>query len=346
MVPFAGYIMPVMYDGINAEHEAVRTKAGLFDVSHMGEFIIEGPQAEAFLQQVTINDVNVLEVGRAQYSAICNESGGIIDDLLIYRYDDYFMLVVNGANIMSDFEWLKKNLPAGVILNDISQKVGLVAVQGPASRDIIAEIAGNENSSTPYYSFIECQINGADVTLARTGYTGELGFEIYADSDDILGIWDLLLKNGREAGLVPAGLGCRDTLRMEMKYCLYGNDIDVTTTPYEAGLGWITKPDKGDFIGKDAILQSRQNSPKRLVCLEMIDKAIPRKGYPVKLEGKTIGIVTSGTQSPTLKKGIALAYLDIPYHKSGTEAYVEIRDNLKRAIVVKPPFYKNGTVMG
>jgi len=345
IVPFAGYLMPVQYQGINLEHEAVRKNAGLFDVSHMGEFIVEGPQAEVFLQNVTINDVSIIKPGQAQYSAMCNDDGGIIDDLLIYRYEEYFMLVVNAANIESDFQWLKKNLIVGVVLNDISEKIGLVALQGPDSKEILAKIFKNEFKDIPYYHFIETKIANLDVSLARTGYTGELGYEMYADSDDIGTIWDLIMEAGSDFNIVPAGLGCRDTLRLEMKYCLYGNDIGLDTNPAEAGLGWITRIDKGDFIGKKAIVDAKANISRRLVCIEMLDRAIPRKGYSVKIGDALVGVVTSGTQSPSLKKGIGLAFIDIPYHKSGTEIFIEIRGSMKKALIVKQPFYKNGTVM-
>lgn len=345
MMPFAGFEMPVQYQGINAEHKAVREKAGLFDVSHMGEFILQGNQAEAFLQMVTINDITTIKPGQAQYSAMCNTEGGIIDDLLVYRYDDYFMLVVNAANISRDFEWLKSHLAPGVVLNDRSDKIALIAIQGPQSGNILSKILGKVAEDLEYYRFQEMDFNGRQITLARTGYTGELGFELYADSGDIVSIWDTLLEAGQKDGLVPAGLGCRDTLRMEMKYCLYGNELTTGTNPIEAGLGWITKLDSGDFIGKNAIVNQKENLTRRLVCVEMVDRGIPRKGYKLVLDGEIIGVVTSGTQSPSLHKGIALAYVDIPNHKSGTEVFIEIRNELKRGIIIKPPFYKDGTVL-
>lgn len=342
MVDFAGFLMPVQYTGIIREHLAVREAAGLFDVSHMGEFMISGEGVEAFLNHMMINDVRDLKVGQAQYSAMCYEDGGIVDDLLIYRYEDRYMLVVNAANVEKDFQWLDSHRPDGVRLVDVSDRIGLVALQGPLSRAIFQKVTAADLNNLSFYSFIEEKINGKPATIARTGYTGELGFEIYAGVDVIQDIWEALIQAGKPFGLQPVGLGCRDTLRMEMKYCLYGSDIDKTTNPIEAGLGWITKVDKGDFLGRSAILKAKENSSRRLVCIEMVDRAIPRKGYKVFSAGIEVGEVTSGTQSPSLKKGIGLAYVARNYAKSGTELTVDVRGRMMKGIVVNQPLYRKG----
>ncbi len=344
MVEFSGFMMPIQYSGITNEHNAVRTAAGMFDVSHMGEFRISGENAEPFLQFVTINDVTKLSPGQAQYSAMCYDDGGIVDDLLIYRHEEYYVLVVNAANLQKDFQWMENHLIEGVVLEDISNEVNLIALQGPKSREILQKLTNIDLQSLAFYHFTNGEVGNSTVTLARTGYTGELGYEIYGKPQDIPAIWDELLDAGHKDGLIPIGLGARDTLRLEMKYCLYGNDIDVTTHPYEAGLGWITKPDKGNFVGRDAIINRKETMSRRLVCFEMTDRAIPRKGYSLYLGDKEVGYVTSGTQSPSLKKGIALGYVNRPFTKSGTEISVDIRGKHKSAVIVKPPFYKDGTV--
>ncbi|MFC1565811.1 glycine cleavage system aminomethyltransferase GcvT [Candidatus Neomarinimicrobiota bacterium] len=343
LVPFAGFEMPLHYEGVIKEHLAVRTTAGVFDVSHMGEFIVKGKNAEKFLNFVTINDVSKIEIGQAQYSAMCYDDGGIIDDLLIYRYKDYYMLVVNAANIEKDLNWLKEHLFDGVTIENRSDEIGLIAVQGPKSRDILSKISKQNIINLPFYYFIEGKVADCDGTIARTGYTGELGFEIYGNNDDIPKIWDALFNIGKPMGLVPTGLAARDTLRLEMKYCLYGNDIDSTTDPNEAGLGWITKVDKKNFIGREAIIDRKEKMTRRLVCIEMLDKAIPRQGYEIYVNDEKIGYFTSGGQSPSLQKGIGLAYINSPHTKSGTEIEVEIRGKRKKAVIVKPPFYKYGT---
>jgi len=343
IVPFAGFEMPLQYEGVIKEHNAVRTTAGVFDVSHMGEFIVKGKNSEKFLNYVTINDVSKIEVGQAQYSAMCYDDGGIIDDLLIYRYNDYYMLVVNAANIEKDYNWLNEHLLDDVTLENHSDEISLIALQGPKSREILSKISESEISDLPFYYFLEGKVAGCDVTIARTGYTGELGFEIYGKNEDIPKVWDSLFNIGKPMGLVPAGLAARDTLRLEMKFCLYGNDIDRTTHPFEAGLGWITNVDKGDFIGREAIIDRKANMTRRLVCVEMLDKAIPRHNYDIYINDEKIGYFTSGGQSPSLQKGIGLAYINRPYTKSGTEIEVEIRGKRKKAVIVKPPFYKDGT---
>ena len=343
IVPFAGFEMPLQYEGVIKEHLAVRTTAGVFDVSHMGEFIIKGKNADKFLNYVTINDVNKIEIGQAQYSVMCYDDGGIIDDLLIYRYNDYYMLVINAANIEKDFNWLNEHLLDGVTIENRSDEIGLIALQGPKSREMLAKISESDIGNLPFYYFLEGKLAGHVVTIARTGYTGELGFEIYGNNEDIPKIWDALFNIGKPMGLVPAGLAARDTLRLEMKFCLYDNDIDKTTHPYEAGLGWITKVEQGDFIGRDAIIDRKEKMTRRLVCVEMRDKAIPRQGYEILIDAEKVGYFTSGGQSPSLQKGIGLAYINSPYTKSGTEIEVEIRGARKKAVIIKPPFYKDGT---
>ena len=345
LVPFAGFEMPLQYEGVIKEHLAVRTTAGAFDVSHMGEFIVKGKNAEKFLNYVTINDISKMEINQAQYSAMCYDDGGIVDDLLIYRYNDYYMLVVNAANIEKDFNWLNEYLLDDVTIKNRSDDIGLIALQGPKSREILSKISESDISDLPFYYFIEGKVAGCDVTIARTGYTGELGFEIYGNNEDIPKVWDALFNIGEPLGLVPIGLAARDTLRLEMKFCLYGNDIDKTTHPYEAGLGWITKVDKDNFIGREAILERKENMTRRLVCIEMVDKAVPRQGYEIFFNDEKIGYFTSGGQSPSLQKGIGLAYINRSHTKSGTEIEVEIRGKRKRAIIVKSPFYKDGTAL-
>ena len=344
MIQFAGYMMPIQYTGIVNEHHAVRNTAGMFDLSHMGEFIVKGKNAESFLQFITINDVIRLKPGQAQYSAMCFEDGGIIDDLLIYCYGDRFMIVVNAANIQKDFDWLEKNLMDGVVLENVSDEINLIALQGQESRRILQKIIPSDLSTIPFYHFIEDKYEDSNILIARTGYTGELGFEIYGNLDVIPKIWDNLMDVGKEYGIVPVGLGARDTLRLEMKYLLYGYDIDESTNPFEVGLGWITKPEKGNFIGRKELIQKKEQISRRLVCFEMMERAIPRNGYPIFFGNKKNGEVTSGSQSPSLKKGIGLAFINHPYTKVGTILEVGIRGQKKSAIIVKPPFYKNGTV--
>lgn len=345
MVSFGGYLLPTHYSGINLEHLGVRSKAGLFDVSHMGEFIISGSDAESFLQKVTVNDVASLSVGQAQYSAMCYANGGIIDDILIYKKKNEFMLVVNAANNEKDLDWLKSHAKGDIRIENMSDDIGLVAIQGPRSRNILQTLTDSNLTNIQFYHFVEGRLNGKKAIISRTGYTGELGFEIYANSDDIGEIWDAIMKAGQDKGLEPAGLGCRDTLRMEMKLALYGNDIDDTTNPIEAGLGWITRLGKTDFMGKKALLEAKANVTRRLVCLEMTERAIPRQGYTILMNDESVGIITSGTMSPSLETGIGIGYVNRPFDKSGTELLVDIRGRMKSAVVVKPPFYKNGSLM-
>ena len=345
VVDFGGYLLPTQYSGINNEHNSVRTKAGLFDVSHMGEFIVSGPDGESFLQKMTVNDVASLSVGQAQYSAMCTKNGNIVDDLLVYKKENDFMVVVNASNLEKDLDWLNSHKVGQVSIEDVSDQTGLIAIQGPRSRNILQTLTDTNLSNIQFYHFTEGKVSGMEAIIARTGYTGELGFEIYASSDDIGEIWDAIMDAGADKGLSPAGLGCRDTLRMEMKFALYGNDIDETTNPLEAGLGWITRLRKDDFMGKKALLEAKANVTRRLVCLEMTERAIPRQGCPILMNDESVGIITSGTMSPSLETGIGIGYVDLPFDRSGTELVVDIRGKMKVAIVVKPPFYKSGSLM-
>ena len=345
MVLFGGYLLPTHYTSINHEHQVVRSKAGLFDVSHMGEFIVSGSDAESFLQSITINDVSHLEVGQAQYTAMCYEDGGIVDDLILYKFEKKFMLVVNCNNIEKDMEWLKKNKFGDVKLSDISGKMGLLAIQGPKSRDILKTLVDVNLDTIKFYSFSICNIDDVEVIVSRTGYTGELGYELYIGSNYITEIWDSLLDVGKKHGINPVGLGCRDILRLEMKYLLYGNDINEKTNPLEAGLGWITKLNKDFFIGKNTIYNSQDKINKHLVCIEMKEKSIPRKGYKIYVGEDLIGEITSGTMSPSLGKGIGLGFVKSLYKSVGTDLMIEIRGTKKRAAIVKAPFYNNGSLM-
>ena len=344
LVDFAGYKMPIQYLGISKEHNAVRQSAGIFDVSHMGEIIISGPGAESYLNFIMTNDVSSLEAWQVQYSAMCFEDGGVVDDLLIYRYPEYFMLVVNCSNLEKNIDWLMAHKRDDVNIIDLSEKIGLIALQGPKSRQIIDTLVDINIDKMNYYRFSVATIDGFPCTLARTGYTGELGFEIYADNENIVRIWDKLI-NEASAPIMPVGLGCRDTLRLEMKYPLYGNDIDERTNPIEAGLGWIAKLDKkDDFIGKEALLSLNGACDRSLVCIQMIDRGIPRKGYKLLKNNAIVGQVTSGTQSPSLKIGIGLAYVTNDFAQSGTNLSLLVRDKELKCKIVDSPFYKKGTL--
>jgi len=344
LVDFAGYKMPIQYLGISKEHNAVRQSAGIFDVSHMGEIIISGPAAESYLNFIMTNDVTSLETWQVQYSAMCFEDGGVVDDLLIYRYPEYFMLVVNCSNLEKNIDWLMAHKRDDVNIIDLSEKIGLIALQGPNSRQIIDPLVDININKMNYYRFAVATIDGFPCTLARTGYTGELGFEIYADNENIVRIWDKLI-NKASAPIMPVGLGCRDTLRLEMKYPLYGNDIDDRTNPIEAGLGWIAKLDKkDDFIGKEALLSLNGACDRSLVCIQMIDRGIPRKGYKLLKNNAIVGQVTSGTQSPSLKIGIGLAYVTNDFAQSGTNLSLLVRDKELKCKIVDSPFYKKGTL--
>lgn len=333
--------MPVQYSGIIEEHLAVRSRVGVFDVSHMGEFEVRGSDALAFLQRMTINDVSKLAQGKAQYSAMCYDDGGIVDDLLVYHCDDHYMLVVNASNIPKDFDWLKTHLHGDVQLRDASDETALLAVQGPKSLATLQKLTKVDLAKIEYYHFVGGALAGVPMIISRTGYTGELGFEIYfrAEQRSAREVWDAIFEAGKEFGIVPVGLGARDTLRLEMGFCLYGNDIDKTTNPLEAGLGWITKLDKEDFIGKPVLAHARQEGLKRkLVAFKLSERTLPRHGYPLKSNGTVVGHVTSGTFSPTLQQGIGMGYISAEYAKPDNQVNVEIRGKELPATIVKLPF--------
>ena len=344
MAPFAGYNMPISYTGINVEHAAVRNNAGVFDVSHMGEFILKGPGALDLIQRVTSNDASILENGKAQYSCLPNTSGGIVDDLLVYciEKNNVYMLVVNASNIEKDWKWISNYNTQGVEMHNISAKTALLAVQGPKATKIIQTLTGMDVLNMPYYSFAKGEMLGIDnVLISATGYTGAGGVEIYFENinDNANKIWEAIFKAGAADGIQPIGLGARDTLRLEMGFCLYGNDIDDTTSPLEAGLGWITKFNK-DFTNKEALLSQKTNGvTKKLIGFEMIDRGIPRHHYEIKdAAGKKIGSVTSGTQAPSLGKAIGMGYVTTEHSKPGSTIYIDIRNTLIKAQVVKFPF--------
>jgi aminomethyltransferase len=341
LVEFGGFEMPVQYSGIIDEHLAVRSAVGVFDVSHMGEFEVRGTNALAFLQRVTINDVARLSEGAAQYSAICYEDGGIVDDLLVYHCGDHYMLVVNATNLTKDFEWLKSHLIEGVEVVDKSDATALLAVQGPKSLQTLQKLTSVDLSTISYYHFVRGVLAGVPMLISRTGYTGELGFELYFDADvpTCTKVWEAIFEAGKEFGIKPIGLGARDTLRLEMGFCLYGNDIDRTTHPLEAGLGWITKLDKGDFIGRSALVKAKEEGIKRrLVGFELAEKAVARHGYELALNGSVIGTVTSGTFSPSLEKAIGMGYVRSDLAQPGKVVNVLIRGKAVPATIVKTPF--------
>ncbi|MAM64153.1 MAG: glycine cleavage system protein T [Candidatus Marinimicrobia bacterium] len=343
MVPFAGYSMPMSYTGIIDEHNAVRNMIGVFDVSHMGEFKISGKGAESFLQLLTINDVKKISIGQAQYSALCLSNGGIVDDIVLYHFEEYYMMVVNAANIKDDYNWLLENSNEDVVIEDISENLNLIAVQGPKSAVILNDVLDCNLNQLKYYNFIQLIFNGDSLIVSRTGYTGELGFEIYGNSESIISLWDNIFDY-KKLKVMPVGLGARDTLRLEMNYSLYGMDISRSINPIEAGLGWITSFNKGDFIGRDALLLEKNENHKRRISFEMLERAVPRNNYDIIIDGNIVGKVTSGTQSPTLDKGIGIGYIQVDHSAPGTEISIDIRSREKLAVIVPPPFYKYGTV--
>ena len=344
MVPFGGWEMPVQYAGIIDEHRTVRTAVGLFDVSHMGEFEVEGPEALGALQSLTTNDVSTLDIGQVQYSALCYPDGGIVDDLTVYRVGaERYMLTVNAGNIDKDWEWVTTHA-AGARWRNVSADTGLIAVQGPKAEALVGSLAERDVTAIGYYRFVHGSVGGVHTLISRTGYTGEDGFELYAAAGETPRLWAALLQSGRPLGVAPIGLGARDTLRLEMRYALYGNDIDATTNPLEAGLGWIVKPAKGPFIGRDAIDKVRAAGvTRRLVGLEMGERAVARHGYPVVHGGVPIGIVTSGSYGPSVDRYIAMAYVAAAQAAVGTDVGVEIRGQVKPARVVKTPFHPSRT---
>jgi len=343
MVPFAGYNMPVTYEGINAEHATVRNGVGVFDVSHMGEFILKGENALDLIQRVTSNDASKLYDGKVQYSCLPNKDGGIVDDLLVYKIDDKtYMLVVNASNIEKDWNWIQQFNSKDVEMHNISDQTSLLAIQGPKAADALQTLTDVDLASMEYYTFVKGTFAGVDnVVISATGYTGAGGFEIYFENQYADQIWDAIFKAGAPYNIQPIGLGARDTLRLEMGFCLYGNDIDDTTSPIEAGLGWITKFSKS-FTNSEALLaQKEAGIQKKLVGFEMIDRGIPRHDYEIAdAEGNIIGKVTSGTQAPSLQKAIGMGYIAKDFTKEGTEVFILIRNTPIKAKVVKFPFYK------
>ena len=343
MVPFAGYLMPVSYEGINAEHDTVRKAVGVFDVSHMGEFILKGADALDLIQRVTSNDASKLVDGKAQYSCLPNISGGIVDDLLVYRIDEKtYMLVVNASNIEKDWNWINKFNTKNVEMHNISDKTSLLAVQGPKAADVLQPLTDINLKALEYYTFTKGKFAGCDnVLISATGYTGAGGFEIYFENQYAEKIWNAIFESGKNFGIKPIGLGARDTLRLEMGFCLYGNDIDDTTSPLEAGLGWITKFTK-EFTNSAALKEQKEKGVSRkLVGFEMVDRGIPRHDYEmVNAAGEKIGKVTSGTQSPSLQKAIGMGYVKPEFAKEGSEIFISVRDKALKAKVVKIPFYK------
>lgn len=340
MVPFAGYNMPVRYSSDIEEHNTVRNAVGIFDVSHMGEFMITGPNALALIQKVSSNDASKLTPGKAQYSCLPNETGGIVDDLLIYMIrENEYLLVVNASNIEKDWDWISKHNTEGASMKNISDDFSLFAVQGPKAMETLQKLTSVDLSAIKFYNFEVGPLADAEnVILSATGYTGAGGFEVYMHNKDAKMIWDKIIEAGAEFGIKPIGLGARDTLRMEMGYCLYGNDIDDTTSPIEAGLGWITKFTK-DFINADALKKQKEEGVnKKLVGFKMIDRGIPRQGYDIEnSSGEIIGRVTSGTMSPTLSHGIGLGYVSIEFAQPETEIYIAVRNRKLKAQVHKLP---------
>lgn len=343
MVPFAGYNMPVQYEGINTEHHTVRKAVGVFDVSHMGEFLVKGDKALDLIQKVTSNDASKLTEGKIQYSCLPNENGGIVDDLLVYKLSEQeYMLVVNASNIEKDWNWISSYNTFGAEMEDISDNTSLLAVQGPLAAETLQALTDADLASMPYYTFKKARFAGIDeVLISATGYTGAGGFEIYFKNEDAQHIWNEVFKAGEAHGIKPIGLGARDTLRLEMGFCLYGNDIDDTTSPLEAGLGWITKFTK-DFVNSKALEEQKKEGVRRkLVGFEMIDRGIPRHDYSIAdAEGTIIGKVTSGTQSPSLQKAIGLGYVSTDHSVQGTEVFINIRNTPVKAIITKLPFLK------
>ena len=343
MVPFAGYNMPVQYEGVNIEHETVRNSVGVFDVSHMGEFLIEGPNALELVQKVTSNDASKLTVGKAQYSCLPNDKGGIIDDLIVYRVkEETYLLVVNASNIEKDWNWISSQNNVGATMRNLSDDYSLLAIQGPKAVEAMQSLTSHDLASINFYNFVVGDFAGIEhVIISATGYTGSGGFEIYCKNSEVKQIWDKVLEAGKPFGIKPIGLAARDTLRLEMGYCLYGNDIDDTTSPFEAGLGWITKFTKV-FTNSENLSEEKKRVLKRkLIAFELDEKGIPRSGYDiVDSNGKLIGKVTSGTMSPSLKKGIGLGYVDPIFADFGRKINIQIRKNAVPATVVKLPFYK------
>lgn len=344
IVPFAGYNMPVSYEGVNAEHQTVREKLGVFDVSHMGEFLISGPNALALIQKICSNDASQLNDGKAQYTCMPNETGGIVDDLIVYRLnEEKYLLVVNASNIDKDWNWISQHNDMDADMKDLSDEFSLLAIQGPKAVEAMQSLTSIDLSKIKFYHFEVADFAGIEhVIISATGYTGSGGFEIYCKNDEVEQIWEKVMEAGADFGIKPIGLAARDTLRLEMGFCLYGNDIDETTSPIEAGLGWITKFTK-EFTNCEALKKEKENGPERkLVAFELTEKGIPRKDYELVDEnGNSIGITTSGTMSPSLGKPIGLGYVKTEKSKVGEKIFIQIRKKAVPAEIVKLPFYKN-----
>lgn len=344
MVPFAGYNMPVSYEGVNVEHETVRNTLGVFDVSHMGEFLISGPNALGLIQKVTSNDASKLTVGKAQYSCLPNETGGIVDDLIVYRIkEEQYLLVVNASNIQKDWDHITTyNSEFNAEMRDLSEGYSLLAIQGPKAVEAMQSLTSVDLAEIKFYNFVVADFAGIEhIIISATGYTGSGGFEIYCKNEEVKQVWDKVFEAGAEYGIKPIGLAARDTLRLEMGYCLYGNDINDETSPFEAGLGWITKFTK-DFVNSAALAKEKEHGPERkLIAFELDDRGIPRHDYDiVDGQGKKIGVVTSGTMSPSMGKGIGLGYVPIIFSEIGSKIHIQIRKKAVAATVVKLPFYK------
>ena len=343
ILPFAGYNMPIQYEGVKAEHATVRENVGVFDVSHMGEFLIHGAGALDLIQKATTNDAAKLNIGDAQYSCLPNNEGGIVDDLLVYRINvETYLLVVNASNIEKDWNWIAAQNDTDVVMRNISDDYSLLAIQGPKAVEAMQSLTSEDLSAIKFYTFKVNDFAGIEnVIISATGYTGSGGFEIYCKNEEVEQIWNKVFEAGADFGIKPIGLAARDTLRLEMGYCLYGNDINDTTSPLEAGLGWITKFNK-DFTNSTALQQQKENGvSKKLVGFELLDKGVPRHDYEIAdADGKVIGIVTSGTMGPSVKKGIGMGYVPTEFSKVGSEIYIKVRKRLLKAQVVKMPFYK------
>ncbi|NGX84060.1 glycine cleavage system aminomethyltransferase GcvT [Aequorivita sp. KMM 9714] len=343
MVPFAGYNMPVSYEGVKVEHETVRNGVGVFDVSHMGEFLITGPKALELIQKISSNDATKLEDGKAQYCYFPNEEGGIVDDLIIYKIkDEEYLLVVNASNIDKDWAWIEKHNTMGAEMKNISDDYSLLAIQGPKAIEAMQSLTSEDLSAIKFYNFKVSDFAGIEhVIISATGYTGSGGFEIYCKNSEVEQIWNKVFEAGKDYGIKPIGLAARDTLRLEMGFCLYGNDIDETTSPLEAGLGWITKFTK-DFINSDNLKKEKEEGVKnKLIGFELIDRGVPRQGYEIAdKDGNIIGRVTSGTMAPSLNKSIGLGYVTVENSAPESEIFIQIRNKPIAAKVVKTPFYK------
>lgn len=343
MVPFAGYNMPVRYSSDMEEHNTVRNGVGVFDVSHMGEFFVKGPKALDLIQKITSNDASKLENGKAQYSCFTNEEGGIVDDLIVYKFsDEEYMLVVNASNIEKDWAWINKYNTEGASLENISDHISLFAVQGPLAEKTLQPLTDVDLAAMKFYTFKKGDFAGLpNIIISATGYTGSGGFELYVPNEYAVQVWHTIFEAGKPYGIKPIGLGARDTLRLEMGYCLYGNDLDDTTSPLEAGLGWITKFSKPFTNSHNLAKQKEAGIEKKLIGFEMIDRGIPRSGYEIVTEGgDPIGTVTSGTQSPSLGKGIGMGYVKSSFAEVGQEIYISVRNRALKAQIVKLPFYK------